>query len=169
MISSTPVRDARLPYAPVAFVPLWGFTRFVIIYMLVAVLQEVLRRRVGEHASRLQRLEAGLKLHLEVIQRLQAEETTMKIDVARLTKEKVVLLSRAGIALSEDGRGIADSELSELVRQKEDTAAKLECEKDRLRARCRELQVRVVSPVPRGSANRVKEPSSLFTVSIFHI
>lgn len=127
----------------------------------------MLRRRVGEHASRLQRLEAGLKLHLEAIQRLQTEETTIKIDVARLAKEKIVLLSRAGINMGEKGGGIAEwssDELAELVRQKAQRAAELESEKYRLQARCRELQVGVVAPVPRGSASREREPPSLLAV-----
>lgn len=120
----------------------------------------MLRRRVGEHASRLQRQEAGLKTHFESIQRLQVEEAELKSSIARLSKTKRALLSRAGCTRAgaggrddggEGAGGTADSKLGEeelraLAHQKAKNASDLASEKDRLQARCRELQVREGCP-----------------------
>lgn len=112
--------------------------------------QEVLRRRVGEHASRLKRQEEGLKTHQESIQRLEVEKVKLGASVARLSKEKRALISRAGVVVGDDGNGasgaVADDPgedgLRALIREKGDRTAELEAEKERLQARCRELQVR---------------------------
>lgn len=118
--------------------------------------QEKLRQRVGEHATRLQRQEAGLKTYLESVQRLQAEETKLLVSIARSSQEKTDLLSRAGsLVVSDggidsgggDGKGEGIEDLGEdgmraVLRQKQQSAAEMEREKDRLQARCRELQVR---------------------------
>ena len=120
----------------------------------------MLRRRVGEHASRLQRQEAGLKTHFDSIQRLQVEEAELKSSIARLSKTKRDLLLRAGCAWAgaggrddggEGAGGTAGSELGEeelraLAHQKAENASDLESEKDRLQAHCRELQVREGCP-----------------------
>ncbi|CAM9280571.1 unnamed protein product [Scytosiphon promiscuus] len=69
----------------------------------------VLRKRVGEHSTRLQRQEAGLKTYLESVQRLQAEETKLLVSIARLSKEKSALLSRAGcVGVAGGGGGAGD-------------------------------------------------------------
>lgn len=122
--------------------------------------QEVLGRRVGEHASRLQRQEAGLKTHIEAIQRLQADEKKLSISHGLISREKDTLLSRAGLDVSAgptSGEGGGDSEKGDelgeeraqaVMLEKGKEAAELEGEKDRLQARCRELQVnRVVRQI----------------------
>lgn len=120
----------------------------------------MLRRRVGEHASRLHRQEAGLKTHFDSIQRLQVEEAELKSSVAHLLKTKRALLSRAGCARagvsgrdggregagSSAGSELGEEELRALAHQKAENASDLESEKGRLQARCRELQVREGCP-----------------------
>ena len=117
----------------------------------------MLRRRVGEHASRLKKLEAGLKTHLESIQQMQVEEARLSVSVARLSKEKSTALSCLGPGIADGvkgyveeggGTGNADSGAGEerlmaLVRENRERTAELEREKERLQARCRELQVKV--------------------------
>ncbi|CAM9606411.1 unnamed protein product [Ectocarpus sp. 4 AP-2014] len=122
----------------------------------------VLRKRVGEHATRLERQEAGLKTYLESVQRLQANETKLLVSIARLSKEKTSLLARAGCLVVGGEGGVDDAgggggggdersdrrddeKLGEdgmraLLREKKQAAAEAEREKDRLQARCRELQ-----------------------------
>lgn len=121
----------------------------------------MLRQRVGEHSTRLRRQEAGLKTHFDAIQRMQAEEVGLKASVARLSKEKRVLMLRAGLATAGAPKGsdnhakgkggsvgdeLGEEELRELARQKADKASDLNIEKGRVQARCRELQVRGVTP-----------------------
>ncbi|CAM9478205.1 unnamed protein product [Ectocarpus sp. 12 AP-2014] len=122
----------------------------------------VLRKRVGEHATRLERQEAGLKTYLESVQRLQANETKLLVSIARLSKEKTSLLARAGCLVVGGEGGVDDAGggggggeegsdrrgdeklgadgMRALLHEKKQAAAEAEREKDRLQARCRELQ-----------------------------
>lgn len=92
---------------------------------------------------------------------MQAEEVGLKASVARLSKEKRVLMLRAGLATAGAPKGsdnhakgkggsvgdeLGEEELRELARQKADKASDLNIEKGRVQARCRELQVRGVTP-----------------------
>lgn len=141
---------------------MWRVFGLIVVYTRVNQQQEKLRQRVGEHATRLQRQEAGLKTYLESVQRLQTEETKLLVSIARLSKEKTDLLSRAGSLEVGDGGGdssgydeggdgggrkgegieeLGQDGMRVLLRQKEQSAAEMEREKDRLQARCRELQV----------------------------
>lgn len=148
---------------------------------------------MSEHATRLQRQEAGLKMYLESVQRLQAEETKLLVAIARLSKEKSALLSRAGcVGVAgeggggagdaagsngdggggggdgdyDDGRGekneggegeLGEGKMQALLREKEQRAADVEREKDRLQARCRELQVTRTSGERRGRVVRATD------------
>lgn len=112
------------------------------------------------------------------MQRLQAEETALLVSIARLSKEKTALLSRARCADAAGAWGVGDgaveagggcndagealgggrasgekdecdspegfaeeTEMRALLLAKRQRAAEMEREKDRLQARCRELQV----------------------------
>lgn len=105
---------------------------------------------MGEHATRLKRQEEGLQTHLESIQGLQVEEGKLNVSVARLSMEKRALLLRAGFVDASDEGAVSGeidvTKISEVVLEKRETVARLECRKDQLQKRCREMQVRKLDP-----------------------
>lgn len=110
----------------------------------------MLQNRVGEHKLRLQRQEAGLRASSDAIKKLQDEHSQLYASIAHLSAEKEVLLVRAcigdirvGVDGSEGSGGIGSSEkLQRMAEEKAKCVAELECVKDQLQTRCRELQVR---------------------------
>lgn len=113
-------------------------------------------RRVRENSARLKELDPGLNAQIEAIQRMKSEDGALSSSLEILLREREVMLSRLGI---EDGVGSGDHGKSEggekcgggssfsegqpraLVVEREERAAELKMEKERLERRCRDLQV----------------------------
>lgn len=113
-------------------------------------------RRVRENSARLKELDPGLNAQIDAIQRMKGEDGALSCSLEILLRERDVMRSRLGIedevgsgdhGESEEGekcgRGSSFSEGQPraLVLEREERAAELKMEKERLEGRCRNLQV----------------------------
>lgn len=128
--------------------------------------QEMLNRRVGEHKSRLDKQETGLRSISERISQLEAECKVLRIAVDLLSSKKNTLLARTRVTNgSSSGRGGGDAgsasssgegercgmtddsvfsmeKVERTTRENLERVAELEKGKERLQNQCRKLQVR---------------------------
>lgn len=120
----------------------------------------MLKRRVGEHRSRLERQETGLKSSLDAIKRLQTESGPLRAALDRLSREKTALVGRTTIGRDSSGtsgggdgeeepqaeksgalQSVSVEELERVTRENVQRATELENKKVSLQTRCRKLQV----------------------------
>lgn len=113
-----------------------------------------MQRRIHEHGNRLKRQEVGLKVSLEAVERLRADEASLTACVTSLTYEKKALLGRIR---GDDGLGMRGEDVKEvdlvapeavdmdnlqlMVKEAARKMEELELEKRQWQTRCRELQV----------------------------